>query len=132
MQIGIIGLGRMGANIARRLMKAGHQCVVFDASVKPREKLAEEGATAVGSLERVANALREKPRAVWVMLPAGQITEETVERLGDLLDADDIIIDGGNSYYKDDIRRARKLSEKRIRYVDCGTSGGVWGLERGY
>jgi 6-phosphogluconate dehydrogenase len=132
MQIGIIGLGRMGGNIARRLMKAGHQCVVFDANAKPREKLAEEGATSVGSLENMANALKEKPRAVWVMLPAGRITEETVERLGGLLEADDIVIDGGNSYYKDDIRRAKKLSEKRIHYVDCGTSGGVWGLERGY
>ena len=132
MQIGIIGLGRMGGNIARRLMKAGHQCVVFDANVKPREKLAAEGATAVGSLEKMVKALGEKPRAVWVMLPAGQVTEETIERLSGLLEPDDIVIDGGNSYYKDDIRRARKLSEKRLRYVDCGTSGGVWGLERGY
>jgi len=98
MQIGIIGLGRMGGNIARRLMKAGHQCVVFDANAKPREKLAEEGATAVGSLEKMVNALGERPRAVWVMLPAGRITEETVERLGGLLEADDIVIDGGNSY----------------------------------
>ncbi len=132
MQIGVIGLGRMGGNIARRLMKGGHQCIVFDANAKPREKLAEEGATAVGSIEKMVNALGEKPRAVWVMLPAGRITEETVERLGGLLEPDDIVIDGGNSYYKDDIRRAKKLSEKRIRYVDCGTSGGVWGLERGY
>jgi 6-phosphogluconate dehydrogenase len=132
MQIGIIGLGRMGGNIARRLMKAGHQCVVFDANVKPREKLAKEGARAVESLERMVKVLGEKPRAVWVMLPAGQITEQTVERLGGLLEPDDVVIDGGNSYYKDDIRRAKKLSEKRIRYVDCGTSGGVWGLERGY
>jgi 6-phosphogluconate dehydrogenase len=132
MRIGIIGLGRMGGNIARRLMKAGHQCIVFDANAKPREKLAEEGATAVGSLEKMVNALGERPRAVWVMLPAGRITEETVERLCGLLESDDIVIDGGNSYYKDDIRRAKKLSEKRIRYVDCGTSGGVWGLERGY
>jgi 6-phosphogluconate dehydrogenase len=132
MQIGIVGLGRMGGNITRRLMKAGHQCVVFDANVKPREKLAEEGARAAESLEGMVKALGEKPRAVWVMLPAGQITEQTVERLGSLLERDDIIIDGGNSYYKDDIRRARKLGEKQIRYVDCGTSGGVWGLERGY
>src|SRR6266481_3654296 len=132
MQIGIIGLGRMGGNIARRLMKAGHECVVFDANAKPREKLAEEGATAVGALEKMVKALGEKPRAVWVMLPAGRITEETVERLGGLLEPDDIVIDGGNSYYKDDIRRAKKLAEKRIRYVDCGTSGGVWGIERGY
>jgi 6-phosphogluconate dehydrogenase len=132
MQIGVIGLGRMGGNIARRLMKAGHQCVVFDANAKPRDALAKEGATAVGSLAEMAKALAEKPRAVWVMLPAGKVTDETVERLGGLLEADDIIIDGGNSYYKDDIRRAKKLIEKRIRYVDCGTSGGVWGIERGY
>jgi 6-phosphogluconate dehydrogenase len=132
MQIGIVGLGRMGGNIARRLMKAGHQCVVFDANVKPREKLVEEGARGADSLEGMVKVLGEKPRAVWVMLPAGPITEQTVERLGSLLEPDDIVIDGGNSYYKDDIRRARKLSEKRIRYVDCGTSGGVWGLQRGY
>ena len=132
MQIGVIGLGRMGGNISRRLMKAGHHCVVFDANAKPREVLAKEGATAVGSLGEVVKALGEKPRAVWVMLPAGRITEETVERLASLLEPDDIIIDGGNSFYKDDIRRAKKLAEKRIRYVDCGTSGGVWGIERGY
>jgi len=113
-------------------MKAGHTCVVFDSSAKPREALAKEGATAVRSLEDVVKALKEKPRAVWVMLPAGRITEETVERLGGLLEADDIIIDGGNSFYKDDIRRAKKLADKRIRYVDCGTSGGVWGIDRGY
>ncbi len=130
MQIGVIGLGRMGANIARRLMKAGHHCVVFDAKPQPREALAKEGAAAAGSLTELVNG--EKPRAVWVMLPAGRITEETVERLGGLLEPDDIIIDGGNSFYKDDIRRAKKLAEKRIRYVDCGTSGGVWGIERGY
>jgi 6-phosphogluconate dehydrogenase len=132
MQIGIVGLGRMGGNIARRLMKAGHQCVVFDANAKPREALAEEGARAAETLEGMVKVLGEKPRAVWVMLPAGQITEQTVERLASVLEPDDIVIDGGNSYYKDDIRRAKKLSEKRIRYVDCGTSGGVWGLQRGY
>jgi 6-phosphogluconate dehydrogenase len=132
MQIGIIGLGRMGGNMARRLMKAGHSCVVFDANAKPREMLAKEGATAVRSLEEVTTALSEKPRAVWVMLPAGQVTEETVERLGNLLAPGDIVIDGGNSFYKDDIRRAKQLAGKRIRYVDCGTSGGVWGIERGY
>src|SRR6185437_8144166 len=132
MQIGIIGLGRMGGNISRRLMKAGHHCVVFDTNTKPREALAKEGATAADSLEAVVKALREKPRAVWVMLPAGTITEQTVEQLVGLLGTDDIIIDGGNSFYKDDIRRAKKLTEKRIRYVDCGTSGGVWGIERGY
>src|SRR6185437_4717037 len=132
MQIGIIGLGRMGGNICRRLMKAGHHCVVFDSNTKPREALAKEGATAVGSLEALVKALGERPRAVWVMLPAGQVTEETVERLGILLAPDDIVIDGGNSFYKDDIRRAKELAEKHLRYVDCGTSGGVWGIERGY
>src|SRR4029078_1941864 len=118
--------------ISRRLMKAGHHCVVFDANVKTREALAKEGATAAGSLADIVKALVEKPRAVWVMLPAGKVTEETVERLGGLLEPNDIIIDGGNSLYKDDIRRAKKLAAKRIRYVDCGTSGGVWGIERGY
>ncbi len=132
MQIGVVGLGRMGGNMSRRLMKAGHHCVVFDAKPQPREALAKEGAVAAGSLVEVVKALREKPRAVWVMLPAGRITEETVECLGGLLEPDDIIVDGGNSFYKDDIRRAKKLAEKRIRYVDCGTSGGVWGIERGY
>ena len=132
MQIGIVGLGRMGGNMARRLMKAGHQCVVFDANAKPREALAKEGATAVRSLEEVAKTLSEKPRVVWVMLPAGQITDETIERVSNVLEPGDIIIDGGNSFYKDDIRRAKRLAGKRIRYVDCGTSGGVWGIERGY
>jgi len=132
MQIGVIGLGRMGANISRRLMKAGHHCVVFDTSAKPGEALAKLGATAVRTLEAVVKALPETPRIVWVMLPEGAVTEETVMRLGDLLKPDDIIIDGGNSFYKDDIRRAKSLAGKRIRYVDCGTSGGVWGIDRGY
>src|SRR5277367_2996466 len=132
MQIGVIGLGRMGGNMTRRLMKAGHHCVVFDANTKPREALAKEGAAAMRSLEDVVKALGEKPRAVWVMLPAGAITEETVERLADMMERGDIVIDGGNSFYKDDIRRAGKLGEKGIRYVDCGTSGGIWGIERGY
>jgi len=132
MQIGVIGLGRMGGNMTRRLMKAGHHCVVFDADAKPREALAKEGAAAVQSLEDVVRQLGEKPRAIWVMLPAGRITEETVERIGRLLEPGDIIIDGGNSFYKDDIRRAKKLADKRIRYLDCGTSGGVWGAQRGY
>ncbi|MDF2114258.1 decarboxylating 6-phosphogluconate dehydrogenase [Roseiarcaceae bacterium H3SJ34-1] len=132
MQIGIIGLGRMGSNISRRLMKAGHSCVVFDANAAPREALAKEGATGTTSLAEMVKSLGEKPRVLWVMLPAGRITEETVEGLGGLLEPGDIIIDGGNSYYKDDVRRARTLAEKKIRYVDCGTSGGVWGLERGY
>jgi 6-phosphogluconate dehydrogenase len=131
MQIGIIGLGRMGGNITRRLMKAGHKCVVFDVSAKAREGLAKEGAVDSAALEDMVKKL-DKPRALWVMLPAGKITEDTVKHLAGLLEADDIIIDGGNSFYKDDIRRAKELSAKRIRYVDCGTSGGVWGLERGY
>ena len=132
MHIGVIGLGRMGGNIARRLMKAGHGCVVFDADAKPRAALAKEGAIAASSLAGLVKALDHQPRAVWLMLPAGAVTEATVEALGDLLDAGDIIIDGGNSFYKDDIRRAKTLAGKRIHYVDCGTSGGVWGLERGY
>ena len=132
MEIGVIGLGRMGGNITRRLMKAGHHCVVFDSDAKPRDTLAKQGATAVGSLDDVVKTLSAKPRAIWVMLPAGKITEETVERLGGLLEPDDIIIDGGNSFYKDDVKRAKQLSKRGIRYVDCGTSGGVWGIERGY
>jgi 6-phosphogluconate dehydrogenase len=132
MQIGVIGLGRMGGNISRRLMKAGHHCVVFDSNAKPRDALAKEGATAVASLAEMMEMLADKPRAVWVMLPAGESTEQTVEQLGGLLEPDDIIIDGGNSFYKDDIRRAKKLVTKKIRYIDCGTSGGVWGIERGY
>src|SRR6185437_10207752 len=114
------------------LIKAGHHCVVFDNDAKTREALAREGATAAGSLAELTKALGDKRRAVWVMLPAGEITEKTVEHLGGLLEPNDIIIDGGNSFYKDDIRRARKLAEKHIRYIDCGTSGGVWGIERGY
>jgi 6-phosphogluconate dehydrogenase len=132
MQIAVIGLGRMGGNITRRLMKAGHKCVVFDVNAKAREALAKDGATAAASLADVVKALTETPRAVWIMLPAGKITEETVEQFGALMAPGDIIIDGGNSFYKDDIRRAKTLAAKRIRYIDCGTSGGVWGLERGY
>ncbi|BCH32333.1 6-phosphogluconate dehydrogenase [Mesorhizobium sp. L-8-10] len=132
MQIGVVGLGRMGGNISRRLMRAGHRCVVFDTNAGPREALAKEGAQAVGSLDELVKALDERPRAVWVMLPAGRITEETIARLGDLLGADDIVIDGGNTFYKDDIRRAKALAGNGVRYVDCGTSGGIWGAERGY
>ncbi len=132
MKIGIIGLGRMGGGIARRLMRAGHHCVVYDNDTTARDGLVKDGATAVGSLQELGNALGQKPRVVWVMLPAGPITEATVESLGELLTADDIIIDGGNTFYKDDICRARTLAAQGIRYVDCGTSGGVWGLERGY
>ncbi|MDB5556034.1 MAG: 6-phosphogluconate dehydrogenase-like protein [Rhizobium sp.] len=132
MQIGIIGLGKMGGNMARRLLNAGHSCVVFDANVKPREALAKEGAVAASSFEDIVKALAEKPRAIWLMLPAGTITEQMVTRLGDLLEPGDIIVDGGNSFYKDDIRRAKELSSKKICYVDCGTSGGIWGIDRGY
>jgi len=132
MQLGVIGLGRMGANIVRRLMQAGHSCVVFDTDPKPGEALAKEGATAAPSLAELVARLQDKPRILWVMLPAGAITEETIDRLADVLAPDDIIVDGGNSFYKDDIRRAGTLAEKGITYIDCGTSGGVWGIERGY
>ena len=132
MQIGVVGLGRMGANISRRLMKAGHSCVVWDANPATVQELGKQGAQGVGSLADVVAGLTGKPRAVWVMLPAGHITEQTVEQLGTLLSAGDIIIDGGNTMYKDDVRRAKALKQKGIRYVDCGTSGGVWGLQRGY
>jgi 6-phosphogluconate dehydrogenase len=131
MQIGIIGLGRMGGNIARRLMKAGHVCVAFDVNVEARKALVADGAIAAGSLAELVERL-EKPRAVWVMLPAGSVTEETVETLGGLLEPGDTLIDGGNSYYKDDIRRAKTMAGKQVDYIDCGTSGGVWGAERGY
>ncbi len=132
MQIGVVGLGRMGANISRRLMRDGHSCVVWDANAATVQELGKEGAKGVGSLSDVVAGLTEKPRAVWVMLPAGRITEETVEQLGTMLGQGDIIIDGGNTMYKDDVRRAKALKQKGIRYVDCGTSGGVWGLQRGY
>jgi 6-phosphogluconate dehydrogenase len=132
MELGLIGLGNMGGNISRRLMRAGHKCVVFDTKAETRDALAKEGASAADSLETLVAGLKQKPRAVWVMLPAGKITEETIERLAALMDKGDIIIDGGNSYYKDDLRRAKTLAAKGIGYVDCGTSGGVWGLERGY
>jgi 6-phosphogluconate dehydrogenase len=131
MQLGIIGLGRMGGNIARRLMRHGHQCVVFDPNPEAAAAIAAEGATRGGDLKGLVERLA-KPRAVWVMVPAGEITEQTVARLGALMDGGDIIIDGGNSFYKDDIRRAQALAPKGINYVDVGTSGGVWGLERGY
>jgi 6-phosphogluconate dehydrogenase len=125
-------LVKWGGNMSRRLMKAGHHCVVFSRTAKTRDALAKEGATAAASLADIVKTLTEKPRAIWLMLPAGQVTEETVTELGALLDPGDIIIDGGNSFYKDDIRRAKKLAEKGIRYIDCGTSGGVWGIARGY
>jgi 6-phosphogluconate dehydrogenase len=131
MQLGMVGLGRMGGNIVRRLMRHGHSCVVFDQNSAAIESLAKEGASGGRDLDGLVAKL-EKPRAVWVMLPAGEITERTVTRLGELLERGDIVIDGGNSFYKDDIRRAQALRAKGIHYIDCGTSGGVWGLDRGY
>jgi 6-phosphogluconate dehydrogenase len=131
MQIGMIGLGRMGGNIVRRLTRNGHQCVVFDQNPKAIQALVGEHVAGSAGLTQLVAQLK-KPRVVWVMLPAGAITEQTVEQLADLLEKDDIVIDGGNSFYKDDIRRAKKLAQKGIRYIDCGTSGGVWGFERGY
>jgi len=131
MQLGIIGLGRMGGNIARRLMLKGHTTVVYDRDEASRATLAKEGSIPANDLKSLVDAL-EKPRAVWVMLPAGAPTEETIETLSTLLDPEDVIIDGGNTFYKDDIRRAKALTEKGLHYVDVGTSGGVWGLERGY
>ncbi|WP_346657158.1 phosphogluconate dehydrogenase (NAD(+)-dependent, decarboxylating) [Pseudomonas sp. SWRI154] len=131
MQLGIIGLGRMGGNIARRLMLNGHTTVVYDRNAAFVENLSQEGATGVADLPALVAAL-EKPRAVWVMLPAGAPTEDTITALSGLLEPGDVIIDGGNTYYKDDIRRAQALSEQGLGYIDVGTSGGVWGLERGY
>jgi 6-phosphogluconate dehydrogenase len=131
MQIGIIGLGRMGGNIARRLMRHGHQAVVYDQDRAATAELAKEGAIAATGLQDVVHKL-DRPRAVWVMLPAGDITEGTIYEIGVLLQADDVIIDGGNTFWKDDIRRAAALKPRGVRYVDVGTSGGVWGLERGY
>ncbi|AMN41012.1 phosphogluconate dehydrogenase (NAD(+)-dependent, decarboxylating) [Rhodoplanes sp. Z2-YC6860] len=131
MQLGMIGLGRMGGNIVRRLQRKGHECVVFDQNAGAISALTKEGATGGSDLSDLVRKLKA-PRAVWVMLPAGKITEDAVEQLGKLLSKGDIIIDGGNSLYKDDVRRALALKEKGIHYVDCGTSGGVWGLERGY
>ncbi|MDE2515617.1 MAG: NADP-dependent phosphogluconate dehydrogenase, partial [Rhodospirillales bacterium] len=132
MQIGVIGLGRMGSNIVRRLQRAGHACVAYDANPKAAEDLRAEGAMPASSPEDLVGKLTGHPRAVWVMLPSGKITEGMVETLGGLLAKGDIVIDGGNTYYKDDVRRAGVLAKKGIRYVDAGTSGGVWGLERGY
>jgi len=130
MQLGMIGLGRMGANMVRRLIKGGHQCVVFDRSPKVVQELTKEKAVGAASLAELVKKL-EKPRAVWLMVPAA-VVDTTIADILPSLAPDDILIDGGNSYYVDDIRRAKKLAEKRIHYVDVGTSGGVWGLERGY
>jgi len=132
MRIGVIGLGRMGANISRRLMRAGHECVVYDAKAEAAQELGGEGATPADTLAALVAALGPSPRAVWVMLPSGKITEDTIATLGGMLGAGDIVIDGGNTFWKDDIRRAKSLAAKGIHYLDCGTSGGVWGLARGY
>jgi len=131
MKIGIIGLGRMGGNIARRIMRAGHQSVVFDRDEAAVQKLVGDGAEGATSLEDMKAKL-DSPAIYWVMLPAGGPTEQTIETISGFAQSGDIIIDGGNSFYKDDIRRAKLLAEKGILYIDVGTSGGVWGLERGY
>jgi len=130
MQLGMIGLGRMGANMVRRLIKAGHTCVVFDRSADAVKQLAAEGAAGATSLDDFLSKL-QKPRAIWLMVPAA-VVDSSIHDLVPKLSKDDILIDGGNSYYIDDIRRAKELSAKGIHYVDVGTSGGVWGLERGY
>ena len=130
MKLGMIGLGRMGANMVRRLIKAGHECVVFDASVDAVKALAKDKATGATSLEDFVEKL-SKPRAIWLMVPAA-VVDTMIEEMRPLLAAGDILIDGGNSYYVDDIRRAKELGAEGIDYVDVGTSGGVWGLERGY
>ncbi|MFL5908711.1 MAG: phosphogluconate dehydrogenase (NAD(+)-dependent, decarboxylating) [Solirubrobacterales bacterium] len=130
-QLGMVGLGRMGANIVRRLMRDGHDCVVYDHTAAHVEDLAGEGATGAASLKELAEKL-DPPRAVWAMVPAGEITEQVVHDVADVLESGDAIIDGGNSYYRDDIRRAAEFAEQGIDYIDVGTSGGVFGLERGY
>jgi len=131
MQLGMVGLGRMGANMTRRLMRGGHQLVVSDLSADAVKDLAGEGATGSSSLEDLINKLTP-PRAVWIMVPAGGPTEATVQKLAQHLQSGDVIIDGGNSFFKDDVRRSKDLQSKGIHYIDVGTSGGVWGLERGY
>ena len=130
MQLGMVGLGRMGANMVRRLMKGGHNCVVFDRSPKSVAELSGEGATGSSSIQNFITKL-QKPRAIWLMIPAA-VVDPTIAEIAPHLEAGDILIDGGNSYYIDDIRRAKDLQPKGIHYVDVGTSGGVWGLERGY
>ena len=131
MELGIVGLGRMGANMARRLMRDGHKIVAYDVNPEAVAALAGEGAQGASSVQDLVSAMTA-PRSVWVMVPAGEITESTVEEMAGALESGDAIIDGGNSYYRDDIRRAAKVGERGIDYVDCGTSGGVFGLERGY
>src|ERR1700759_1002614 len=131
MQLGLIGLGRMGGNMARRLMKDGHQCTVFDLNPDNVQKLVGHGAQGVSSYQELIDKL-PKPRVIWVMVPSGKATEDTVHTLAASMEEGDIIIDGGNSFYKDDIRRAAELKKDGIHYADAGTSGGVWGFERGY
>ncbi|MGC1293869.1 MAG: decarboxylating 6-phosphogluconate dehydrogenase, partial [Alloacidobacterium sp.] len=131
MRLGMVGLGKMGANMTRRLMRGGHELVVTDLSADNVKKIAGEGAVSSASLDDFVSKLG-KPRIAWLMVPAGTPTEQTVEALAQRMQAGDILIDGGNSYFKDDVRRAAKLKQKGIHYVDVGTSGGVWGLERGY
>jgi 6-phosphogluconate dehydrogenase len=131
MQLGMIGLGRMGGNIVRRLLKRGHSATVYDNNAKAVAALAAEGALGATSLEDFVARL-EKPRTAWVMLPAGKITEATIETLAGFMQADDVIIDGGNAFWQDDVRRGKALKQRGIHYLDVGTSGGVWGLERGY
>ena len=131
MKIGMIGLGRMGGNMVKRLMKDGHECVVYDRTTKNVQDLAKQGAIAAQSMEDLVDKL-SPPRVAWMMVPAGSATEETMMQLSDRMKGGDIIIDGGNSYFKDDVRRASLTKKKGIEYADVGTSGGVWGLERGY
>jgi len=131
MQLGMIGLGRMGGNIVRRLMRNGHTAVVYDKDAKAVAGLAAEGAAGASSLEDFVAKL-EKPRTAWVMLPAGKITEATIEALAKLMQPGDVIIDGGNTFWQDDVRRGKTLKEQGLYYLDVGTSGGVWGIERGY
>ena len=130
MQLGMIGLGRMGANLVRRLLRDGHRCVAYDVNPAAVQQLEGEGAHGASTLQEFVDQL-EKPRAMWIMVPAA-IVQPTLEQLTGLLEPGDIVIDGGNSYYRDDIVRAKQLAEQNLHYIDCGTSGGVWGLDRGY
>ena len=131
MELAMIGLGRMGANMVRRLLRGGHSCAVYDVNPANVEQLVAEGAVGAASIADLV-AKMSRPRAIWIMVPAGAATEQTIETLAPLLETDDIIIDGGNSHFKDDVRRSRRLASAGIRYLDAGTSGGVWGMERGY